>query len=49
MSVSWDPDGAESKVFEVGVQVPRPTVPKLKTIQPTSREELVIRAVLPQP
>ncbi len=42
MSVSLDPDGAESKVFEVGVQVPRHRVPKLKTIEPTSREESVI-------
>ena len=49
MSVSLDPDGAETKVFEVGVQVPRLTVPKPKTIVPMSREELVIRAVLPQP
>jgi len=42
MSVSLDPDAAESKAFEVGVQVPRHTVPKLKTIEPTSREESVI-------
>tara|TARA_B100001179_G_scaffold229238_1_gene214609 strand:- start:1286 stop:1414 length:129 start_codon:yes stop_codon:yes gene_type:complete len=42
MSVSLDTDGAESKVVEAGVQVARHTVPKLKTIEPTSREESVI-------
>ena len=42
MSVSLYPDGVETTVFEVGVQVPRHTVPKPKTIVPTNREELVM-------